>query len=93
MTVLALDLGTACGWAVSSEGQLHSGVWRLVPSKKDRWATRGTLFVGRLQTVFETWGIDTIVYEQVERHDRTAMVRCRRCNGMTPTRKTNTDAM
>jgi len=63
MTILALDLGTSCGWAVrDSSGDLHSGCWAIDDKK---YPTRWQAFWYRLIDVNTAYGELEIVFEDV----------------------------
>ena len=64
MNVLALDLGTKCGWAAS----FGSGVWNLKPSTHESIGQRYQKLRRELKLIFISHPIDTIVYEEVHAH-------------------------
>ena len=71
MIVLALDLGTNCGWARGSGSTvLESGVLRLKTSAHDRPGERWVRFRRELQRLLQ--GVDVVAYELVRRHDGVA---------------------
>lgn len=92
MTTLALDLGTKCGWAVGSEGQPHSGVWKLQPGKRDCDRTRELVLARHLDDALRLHGVTRIAYERVDSHGRLGRTRCKLCGGLTPVRLENTVA-
>ena len=71
MTVLGLDLGTKCGWAVLNDDgtRVESGVWHCKKGKQPglRFAT----FATRLRWALLNYRPTSIGYEQVHRHTGT----------------------
>ena len=67
MIVLALDLGTNCGWAIHRGGTIESGVLRLKTSRKDRPGERWIRFRSELLRLIT--GVEVVVYERVRRHE------------------------
>ena len=67
MIVLALDLGTNCGWAIHRGGAIDSGVLRLKTSRKDRPGERWIRFRRELLRLIQ--GVELVVYERVRRHE------------------------
>ena len=65
MNILALDLGTKCGWAVSSG---VSGVWNLKPSTHESAGERYRKFKDLLTAALHHYHIDFVVYEEVHAH-------------------------
>ena len=65
MYILALDLGTKCGWA-DSKG--YSGVWHLKPSTHESAGERYRKFEMFLKEEISSHQINFIVYEEVHRH-------------------------
>ena len=65
MNILALDLGTKCGYA-SSTG--HSGVWNLKPSTHESAGERYRKFKAVLTEIIKAEPINFLVYEEVHRH-------------------------
>jgi crossover junction endodeoxyribonuclease RuvC len=66
--VLALDLGTKCGFCVGDEHSQISGVWNL---KQDRFSGGGMRFVrfrARLDEINKALPITQVVFEEVRRH-------------------------
>jgi Holliday junction resolvasome RuvABC endonuclease subunit len=74
--LLALDLGTACGWATNAGGQIAYGTLDL---KADRFSGGGMRFL-KFRRCLEEFKrethIDEIVYEQVRRHRGTDAAHC-----------------
>lgn len=68
MSILALDLGTQCGWAIHSEPLIYSGSYNLKPGKFDSNGQRYVKFENMLVEIFLGHNIDEIVYEAVRRH-------------------------
>lgn len=71
MTILALDLGTKCGWAAlydlsGGEISVESGVWNLQPSKFESAGQRFVKFKKALHTNSGLWKL--VVYEEVRAH-------------------------
>jgi len=60
MKILALDLGTYCGWAHSLGS---SGVWLLKPKKDESDGIRLIRFANKLRWLKKALGIDIIAYE------------------------------
>lgn len=67
MSILALDLGTQCGWAINSE-PIYSGSYNLKPGKFDSHGQRYVKYKNMLNEIFISHHIDEIVYEAVRRH-------------------------
>lgn len=68
MIVLALDLGTNCGWAKGSGArEPESGVLRLKTSKHDRPGERWIRMRRDLVRLLQ--GVDVVAYELVRRHE------------------------
>ena len=65
MNILALDLGTKCGWA-DSKG--YSGVWHLKPSTHESAGERYRKFGMLLREEMSIHQINFVVYEEVHRH-------------------------
>lgn len=71
MTILALDLGTATGWAHSGPlppYTIKSGTWSLKPGKYDGAGMRGVKFLGYLDELHRASPLSLIVFEAVRRH-------------------------
>lgn len=69
MTVLALDLGSLCGWCVDPALGMH-GVWNLKPTRFDGGGMRYVRFRARLDELAKT-GVTQVVYEEVRKHKGT----------------------
>jgi Holliday junction resolvasome RuvABC endonuclease subunit len=72
MKVLALDLGTRCGWAVFKDGApIASGTWILQNDRQRRFEGAGMKWL-RLNTLLSAAhgfdGFDKIAIEEVRRH-------------------------
>lgn len=69
-TIIALDLGTRCGWAVlKGKRVVDSGRWTLLTSRKGRHrAERWLNFDASLEALINTHSPDVIAYEEVRRH-------------------------
>lgn len=71
LTVLGIDPGTSCGWAVArSDGlRLASGVWDLRPRRHEGGGMRYLRLRRYLDQVLElAQGVDAVGYEEVRRH-------------------------
>ena len=63
MKILALDLGTKCGFAYSGGG---SGVWNLAPRRHESQGMRWIKFRQSLNDALKD--VDMVAYEEVARH-------------------------
>lgn len=69
MNILALDLGTKCGYALETpSGSIVSGVWNLTPSKFDSYGQRFVAFKQALTRKHAIWPLAKIYYEEVRAH-------------------------
>ena len=75
MNILALDLGTKCGWALNiwypdELMKLHQlcGVWNLKPSVHESAGQRYAKFRHELHNCLLCGKVDLIVYEEVHAH-------------------------
>jgi Holliday junction resolvasome RuvABC endonuclease subunit len=68
MAILAIDPGTLCGWALSDDEELTSGVWDLSAGRGRPHKTRWLNLWSQLHGLHVE--IDHIVYEQVMGHPR-----------------------
>lgn len=68
MNILALDLGTKTGWAVSLNGAVASGVQDLTPRRFDGGGMRFLRFREWLQKMFADNKYDAVFFEEVRRH-------------------------
>jgi len=59
--VLALDVATHCGWAISKE---VSGVWDLSPKRDESAGMRLIRFKAKLKTVIEAENVNIVVFEK-----------------------------
>lgn len=67
MTILALDLGTKCGWAIRwKNGTYDSGTWDLSVGRYEGGGMRFVRFRKMLRDVIEA--ADLVAYEEVRRH-------------------------
>lgn len=68
--VLALDLGTSCGWAVLSAngGRLSSGTWDVSPRRGESAGMRPLRLRRHLRELAAAWEPALLAYELVERH-------------------------
>lgn len=68
MRILALDLGTSCGWAISRDQAPYiSGVLDLSPGRYSGGGMRFVRFGNELTTLLNA-RIDRVVFEEVRRH-------------------------
>ena len=68
-TILALDLGTKCGWALlDSAGLVYSGTWDLAPQSQRRWEGGGMRYIRFVDFLKKLPRPDRIAYEEVRRH-------------------------
>ena len=65
--VLALDLGTKCGWAVGGKGVIISGVIDLKPTRFESAGMRFIRLLGFLKTLLEQTPVALVVVEEVRR--------------------------
>lgn len=63
MRILALDLGTHCGWALSPH---ESGVWNLAPRRFEGSGMRFVTFRQHLRKILE--GVNLVYFEEVRKH-------------------------
>ena len=68
MNILALDLGTKCGWALSTSDLLSAGTWNLKPSTFDSSGIRYTKLKVHLLEIIYKNPITKLVYEEVHAH-------------------------
>lgn len=66
-TILALDLGTTTGWALSN-GAMISGTWNLKPAKFAGGGMRFVKFEQMLGALHRSSPIEVVYYEAVRRH-------------------------
>lgn len=64
-TVLAIDPGTVCGWALWRDGIISYGTWNLKPSRYDGGGMRYVRLLNRLDEIGE---VDLVVFEEVACH-------------------------
>lgn len=69
MNILALDLGTKCGWAYQTEANMSSGVWNLKASSSESIGERYQKFRHALEHI--NGRIHYVVYEEVKFHRAT----------------------
>lgn len=65
MSILALDLGTKCGYACSSG---VSGVWDLTPTRFESSGQRFSKFKYNLENTFLFSEVTSVVFEEVRAH-------------------------
>lgn len=70
MNILALDLGTKCGWTLLSAPNNHmiAGTWDLTPGRHESRSMRFIHFRRFLHQIKEAAPVDLVVYEEVRRH-------------------------
>lgn len=69
--ILALDLGTSCGWAYAfgEANKAHaSGCWNLAPRRFEGGGMRFVRFVNKLEELNDSYKIVQVVFEEVRRH-------------------------
>jgi Holliday junction resolvasome RuvABC endonuclease subunit len=66
MTILALDLGTHCGWCRTDGIVYDSGVWNLTGGRYEGGGMRFLRFRQMLDSL--GWDAQLVVYEEVRRH-------------------------
>jgi Holliday junction resolvasome RuvABC endonuclease subunit len=62
--MLALDLGTKCGWALYAYGKITSGTWNLMERRHEGKGMRYIKFLRNLRDI----RVDLIGFESVNRH-------------------------
>lgn len=69
MKLLALDLGTVTGFALSPDsGAIISGAWNHKGGRYDGGGMRFVRFRGNLETMHDSAPFDQVVFEEVRRH-------------------------
>ncbi len=69
MTILGIDPGTSCGWALVRDGRrVASGVWDLRPRRHEGGGMRYLRARRMLVEVLEGQRVDAVGYEEVRRH-------------------------
>lgn len=66
--VLALDLGTTCGWAYDYLGTTLSGVWDLRPGRYSGAGMRFVRFIAKLDELQGVQPLESIYFEEVRAH-------------------------
>lgn len=73
MRILALDLGTNTGWALSDRGEITSGTWKLLTDKeRDKQKKDGldrccdVRFARLKEKILACWPLDVVVFEDVQ---------------------------
>jgi Holliday junction resolvasome RuvABC endonuclease subunit len=75
--ILALDLGTACGWALCDRAAPPSIAFGTFDLKHGRFAGGGVRFVRFRDALTKFTGqVDEVVFEAVQRHAGTAAAHC-----------------
>lgn len=67
-TILALDLGTSCGFCVGAEQSHISGHWSMKPSRFEGGGMRFVKFRARLKELADAYPVDRVFFEEVRRH-------------------------
>lgn len=65
--LLALDLGTECGWAMNYP-KLMGGVWDLQPTRYESSGIRFLKFKKHLEVEITIGAVEMVVYEEVHHH-------------------------
>ena len=71
MTLIGIDPGTACGWAIldSSGGRIASGTWDLRPRRHEGGGMRYLRVRQYVEALLSTpVGVRALAYEEVRRH-------------------------
>ncbi len=68
MNIIALDLGTNCGFCVGHADSHISGTWALHQSRYDGGGMRFVKFRGRLNEALNAYRPEAVYYEEVRRH-------------------------
>jgi Holliday junction resolvasome RuvABC endonuclease subunit len=68
ISILALDLGTTTGWALSTGTVKLSGIWSLKPGRFDGGGMRFVRFKANLDKLHAASPIDKVYFEEVRRH-------------------------
>lgn len=66
--LLALDLGTSCGWCVRSAAGCDSGVWNLKGGRFEGGGMRFVRFRKYVREVIDSAGVCRVAFEEVRRH-------------------------
>lgn len=67
--ILAIDPGTACGWAVRhSPTDYDSGVWDLKPNRHEGGGMRFLRARMKFREIVDLFKPDVVVYEEIRRH-------------------------
>lgn len=70
MNILALDVATKCGWAVSG----ISGTWNLTPKRDESAGMRLIRFKSKLKEIIESEKIDIVVFERTAGFHKNALI-------------------
>lgn len=69
MSILGIDPGTNCGWALKSgNGNFLSGVWNLKGGRYEGGGMRFVRLKNFLNTMAQTSRVEMVVFEEVRRH-------------------------
>ena len=66
--VLALDLGTNCGWAYNYGSAIISGAWSLKPGRFDGGGMRFVRFIESLDKLNDAKPVGKVFFEEVRAH-------------------------
>lgn len=66
--LLALDLGTVTGWALSSEGAVTSGTWAFRPGRYEGGGMRYLRFRRVIEEALELGRVGSVYFEEVRGH-------------------------
>lgn len=66
--VLALDLGTRCGWALREHSLVTSGTWELSSPRQRRFEGGGMRWLRFRRLLEEVGLVGQVVFEEVRRH-------------------------
>ena len=75
-TILALDLGTNCGWAVWLNGMVMFNTWHLKGPRYEADGMRYVRFTAHLEELRERAPMHRIVFEEVMNHKGTFAAHC-----------------
>lgn len=67
-SILALDLGTSCGFCVGTDASHISGNWSMKPGRFEGGGMRFVKFRQRLRELAAAYTVDTVYFEEVRRY-------------------------
>lgn len=67
-SVLALDLGTSCGFCIGTEKSHISGTWTVKGGRYEGGGMRFVKFRQRLRELAAAYKVDVVYFEEVRRH-------------------------